>query len=183
MTTTPTKPSPIITRNTDLLKQKVHKHIKADAVVQGDYWDNGKGCFIGCLTHSSDPSPLVDLYGLPLPLIRIAEGIFERLPLSEAKQFFSDFPDAIATDGKDLSLVHWPLLGETLRHLPPQKPDIQAVIDPVIHGMERLASGGVWAAEYAAEDAALAAKAAEDAEIRRQRDSLLRLLREAAAVG
>lgn len=237
--------SPILTRNTDQLKQLVHEHINADAVIQGHYWDPEarKGCFIGCLAHSSNPSPLVERYGLPLPLLRISESIFERLSPPAAKNFFIAFPEAISTDGKDLSLVHWAFLAETLRNLPPQPRDVRAVIDPVIRGMESLASGDGWpkeaasAAWAATNDAAnycdgfyairsaraaamaviaragsagaalsagdasnRAARAAEEfplscllslndhddakhAETRRQRDSLLRLLREAPIAG
>jgi hypothetical protein len=208
-----------LTKNTDLLKQEVHEHITADAVAQGIYWSDGKGCFIGCLTHSGDSTPAVERFGLTEPILRIAERIFESLPLEEAKQFFFDFPDAVATDGKDLSLIHWAFLGETLRNLPPQRPEIQAVIDPVIDGMDLLASGNVWekdasaasAARAVASDARAAARAvasaasaaravawaasdvaravawaasdaARDAETRRQRESLLRLIREAPVV-
>jgi hypothetical protein len=145
-----------LTKNTDLLKQEVHEHITADAVVQGNYWSDGKGCFIGCLTYSGDPTPAVERFGLTESILRIAERIFESLPLEEAKQFFFDFPDAVAMDGKNLSLIHWVFLGETLGNLPPQRPGIQAVIDPVIHGMDLLASGNVWGtdASAAARDAA-----------------------------
>jgi hypothetical protein len=151
-----------LTKNTDLLKQEVHEHITADVVVQGKYWSDGKGCFIGCLTYSDDPTPAVERFGLTECILRIAEHIFESLPLEEAKQFFFDFPGAVATDGKDLSLIHWAFLGETLRNLPPQRPEIQAVIDPVIDGMDLLASGSVWekGTRAAASDAARAAASA-----------------------
>jgi hypothetical protein len=208
-----------LTKNTDLLKQEVRERITADAVVQGNYWSDGKGCFIGCLTYSGDPTPAVERFGLTESILRIAERIFESLPLEEAKEFFFDFADAVAMDGKDLSLIHWVFLGETLRNLPHQRPGIQAVIDPVINGMDLLASGNVWekeacaasgdaawaascAAGDAAGDAAWAAScaawaascaasgdaawaascAAGDAETRRQRESLLRLIREAPVV-
>jgi hypothetical protein len=213
-----------LTKNTDLLKQEVHEHITADSVVQGNYWTAANGCYMGGLTKTHDSTPAVERFGLTESILRIAEHIFESLPLEEAKQFFYDFPDAVATDGKDLSLIHWAFLGETLRNLPPQRLEIQAVIDPVIDGMDLLASGNVWeknawaaagaaaraawAAWDAARDAARAAWAAWDAardaagaawaawdaardaagaaaraaETRRQRESLLRLIREAPVV-
>jgi hypothetical protein len=62
--------------NTDTLRAEVAAHIAADAVVQGRYWEDGKGCFIGCLAHSRDATVLGDRFGLPLPLVRICEGIF-----------------------------------------------------------------------------------------------------------
>ena len=155
-----------LTRNHAELTLKVASHIEADAVIQGEYWDGHKGCFIGCLTHSSDPKPAHERFGLPEPLLRIAESIFERLPIDDAKGFFAELPKAVGRDGKDLSRVHWAFLAEELRELPNVVADIQAVIDPVIEGMETLASGGDWSkdAAYAAANAAAnAAYAAADA--------------------
>ena len=155
----------ILTRNHAELTLKVAKHIEADAVIQGEYWDGHKGCFIGCLTQSSDPKPAHERFGLPEPLLRIAESIFERLPTDDAKGFFAELPKAVGRDGKDLSRVHWAFLAEELRELPNVPADIQAVIDPVIEGMETLASGGDWSKDAAnaarAADAAYAAHAAD----------------------
>ena len=202
----------MLTKNTELLKREVKKHIAADSLIQGTYWNEHehKGCFIGCLTHSDDTLPAVERFGLTEPILRIAERIFENLPKEEAKQFFAAFPDAVATDGKDLSLVHWKFLADTLRNLPPQDVEIQAVIDPVIAGMDILASGGAWntaahtaadavvgvsaalwaaraAAIAAAHTAAIAAANAANAanaaaEIFRQRDSLLKIIQESPVV-
>ena len=205
------------TKNTTILRQEVAEHIAADAVMQGGYWTGERGCFIGCLTHSSDPKPAVDRFGLTLPIMRIAECIFERLPADEAKAFFAAFPGAVERDGKDLSRVHWAFFAEELRSLPKVPDDVQEVIDQLIAGMDLLAAGrewsnaaakaardaaesaardaardaawAAWAAAWAATDAARAAAwdAAGDAAwdatvahvIKRQRDTLLRLISEA----
>lgn len=174
----------ILTQNFADLKAQVEAHLKADEVVKGLYWEDGKGCFIGCLSHSDDPLDAVKRFGLTEPILRIAESIFESLPDDEAKAFFAALPDAIGRDGKDLSLVHWQFLAAELRALPTQRPDIQAVIDPVIEGMDLLAAGKEWAdatyAARAAADATLAAYAAARAAAKlRQRDTLLRLIAEA----
>ena len=122
---------------------------------------------------------------MPEPLLRIAESIFERLPTDDAKGFFAELPKAVGRDGKDLSRVHWAFLASELRELPNVHADIQAVIDPVIEGMEILASGGDWSkdaadAAAAAAYAAYAARAAAyAASLRRQRDTLLRFISEA----
>ena len=157
-----------LTKNTDLLKQKFEerntKWPQSSPHTRGHCWDD-------CLQHDkilvhSDgqgyskqgpPAPVVEPYGIPLSLVRIAENIFDYLPTEEGQQFFALFPHAIGVDGKDLSLVQWQFLSDALRHLPPQEPDIQAVISPVIDGLDLLASGGIW------EDAAAAAKAANTA--------------------
>ncbi|NCA02920.1 MAG: hypothetical protein EBS87_12325, partial [Sphingomonadaceae bacterium] len=150
-----------LTKNIATMATDVAGHIAADAVIQGIYWDadDHKGCFIGCLSHSNDPAVAVERFGLTLPLLRIAEGIFEGLPADEARDFFAAFPGAIGCDGRDLSLVHWQFLAAELRALPAVPADVQAVIDPVIVGMDLLASGQEWPAEAAAK----AAKAAEAA--------------------
>ena len=152
------------TRNTEHLAATVAEHIEADAVVQGDYWseDKQKGCFIGCLVHGNKPHLIEERYGVPVMITKIAEAIFERLPADEAKQFFADFPAAINNDGKDLSRVGWQFLSQTLRDLPPTTAEVQAVIDPVVAGLDRLAEGEEWssAADWARDAAAWACDAA-----------------------
>ena len=149
----------MLTKNTDQLRQQVAAHVAADSIAQGIYWDerNKRGCFIGCLAHSDDPGINEQTYGLPVMLQRIAESIFEALPDDEAKAFFAALPDAVGCDGKDLSKVGWQFLAAELRALPEQPDEVQVVIDPVIAGMDLLASGQKWAAAYAAHAAAYAA--------------------------
>lgn len=161
----------LLTKNTDKLRQEVAAHVAADQVVQGAYWTGSRGCFIGCLAHSNDPLITEEKYGLPIMVQRIAEAVFERLPARNAIAFFAAFPDAVECDGKDLSRVGWRFLDAELRNLPPQSGEIQAVIDPVIAGIELLAQNKAWdraaalAAANAARVAADAARAAADAAV------------------
>ena len=154
-----------LTKNTEILRAEVAAHIKADALVRGSYWKpsknavGGQGCFISCLTHSSDPTPASTQFGLPVAVLRIAENIFEALPDHEGKAFFAALPDAVGRDGRDLSRVVWAFLAAELRAMPQTTDAAQAVIDPVIDGMDLLFSGQQWTAAYAA----YAAKAAEAA--------------------
>jgi len=151
----------MLTKNTDQLRQQVAAHVAADSIAQGVYWDEGskRGCFIGCLAHSDDPGINEQIYGLPVIVQRIAESIFEALPDDEAKAFFAALPDAVGCDGKDLSKVGWQFLAAELRALPAQTAEIQVVIDPVIAGMDLLASGQEWTAAAAARAVAWAAVA------------------------
>jgi hypothetical protein len=160
---TPDRRDDMLTKNTDILRQEVKVHIEADALVRGQYWRDGKGCFIGCLTHSDSPVPAAERFGLPEPLLRLAEHIFEHLPAGDAKAFFAAFPNAVACDGKDLSRVHWAFMAAELRALPKQPKHVQAVIDRVIAGMDTLASGGEWSANAAHAAARAAARAAAEA--------------------
>ena len=146
----------MLTKNTDQLRREVAAHVKADSIIQGDYWDpeQQRGCFIGCLALGNYPDLNESTYGLPVEVQRIAERIFEALPATEAKAFFASLPDAVGCDGKDLTKVHWQFLASELRSLPGQATAIQAVIDWVIAGLELLAQGKDWPA---AADAATAA--------------------------
>jgi hypothetical protein len=154
----------MLTKNTDKLRREVAAHVEADRVIQGTYWDEDaqRGCFIGCLNHSDNPSGAEEEYGLPIAVQRIAETIFENLPADEARAFFAALPDVMC-DGKNLSLVHWQFLASELRNLPPVSGDIQSVIDPVVAGLDLLASGQQWSKAEAAEAAEAAAEAAEAA--------------------
>ena len=134
----------MLTKNHDQLVSEVNAHIAADAVVQGVYWTGSHGCFIGCLAHSGSASVLGDRFGLPEPLVRICERIFEVLAPDEAKAFFAAIPDAVGCDGKDLTRVHWGFLALELQALPTVPDEIQAVIDPIIGGMLLLVSGQEW---------------------------------------
>ena len=151
----------MLTKNTDQLRQQVAAHVAADSIAQGIYWDEDskRGCFIGCLAHANDPKINEQTYGLPVMVQRIAESIFEALPADEAKTFFAALPDAVGCDGKDLSKVGWQFLAAELRALPEQPDEVQVVIDPVIAGMDLLASGQEWAAAAAAARAAWAVAA------------------------
>jgi len=159
-----------LTKNTEILRAEVAAHIRADALVRGSYWKpsenavGGQGCFISCLTHSSDPTPAFERFGLPVAVLRIAENIYEDLPDDEATAFFAALPDAVGRDGKDLSRVHWGFLAAELRAMPQTTDAAQAVIDPVIDGMDLLFSGQQWTAARAAARAAADAAAAFSAE-------------------
>jgi hypothetical protein len=142
----------MLTRNFTKLQAKVQRHVEADQVAQGSY----KTGFIGCLAGGeNDPEFIEREYGIPKAVSRIAVSIFEGLPPGEAASFFAALPSAIECDGKDLSLVGWQFLAAELRSLPPATPEVQAVIAPVIDGIDLLAQGKEWPEE----DAEAASKA------------------------
>jgi hypothetical protein len=190
-----------LTKNIEQMTAEIDQHRAADLLVQGTYFDEytGQGCFIGCLAHGNDAAMIAERFGLPAPLTRLLESIFEGLPFDEAADFFSEIPRAVGEDGRDLTRVHWAFLADLLRHLPDT--DARGVVADVIVGMDLLASGKDWpeaeAAAQAAEAEAAevaywaakvvqvaraaywAAQAARVVETRRQRDAILRLIREA----
>ena len=145
----------MLTRNFRELESVVAYHVKEDKVAQGSY----ETCHIGCLAKGEDdPDYIKTEYGIPVIITRIQETIFENLEPNEAVKFFASFPSAVACDGKDLTGVGWQFLASELRNLPEVESDIQAVIDPIIKGLDLLAAGKPWpeadVAYYAAFDAA-----------------------------
>ena len=151
------------TQNIELMTAEIDQHRAADLLVQGTYFDEdtGRGCFIGCLAHGNDTVVIADRFGLPEPLTRLLETIFERLPFDKAAEFFSAIPRAIGRDGKDLTRVHWAFLADMLRHLPDT--EARDVVAEVAAGMDLLAAGQDWPEAAEAAKAAKAAKAAEAA--------------------
>ena len=83
---------------------RVEQHQKADEIVQGYYWENGKGCAVGCTIHGSNHEAYEEELGIPRAIARLEDGIFERLSAAEAKGFPVSFLKAIPV-GADLSMV------------------------------------------------------------------------------
>ena len=117
-------------------------HRAADEIVQGVYWENGKGCAVGCtleairqmkgyedIDHWSHEVAENET-GIPQVLWYLDDCIFEELPNAAAKDWPEQFIDAIRP-GADLSMI-WPrfalwLLVEEL----PQSTGFQASLTEV----------------------------------------------------
>lgn len=85
---------------------RVQKHYDYDEIVQGIYWEKGRGCGVGCTVERSD-SPheaMENELGIPKELAYLEDTIFEGLTNGEAKAFPLRFLKAIKP-GADLSLV------------------------------------------------------------------------------
>lgn len=70
----------------DLLVQLQYHH-DHDQIVKGLYWENGKGCHIGCCTHSNSHKKMSEFFGLPLWLCYLFDSIFEGLSNEDAIKF------------------------------------------------------------------------------------------------
>jgi hypothetical protein len=75
--------------------RRVRAHAKADEIVKGQYWEQGKGCAIGCTIHSGQHNAYETELGLPAWLARLEDGMFEHLPNGTAKGFPAQFLQAI----------------------------------------------------------------------------------------
>ena len=83
---------------------RIEQHRIHDEIVQGYYWENGKGCAVGCILHSSYHKAAESEIGIPEWLMRLIDGIFEQLQNGDAKNFPVEFLSAIPL-GADISPV------------------------------------------------------------------------------
>jgi hypothetical protein len=87
---------------------RVRAHRIADEIVKGKYWQNGKGCAVGCTIHSSDHGKYEVELGIPEWLARVEDIIFEGLPNKRAMLWPEEFLEAIKP-GVDLDKIKTPL--------------------------------------------------------------------------
>jgi len=85
---------------------RVRAHRAADEIVKGQYWQEGKGCAVGCTIHSRQHDAYEKELGIPSELARLEDRIFEGLPNSKAKYFPEQFLEAIPV-GVCLKNVGW----------------------------------------------------------------------------
>ena len=83
---------------------RLKDHYKADEFIKGMYWQNGKGCAVGCTIHSDNHLSYETELGIPQVIARLEDAIFERLPNELAKEFPLQFLSAINV-GADLAKV------------------------------------------------------------------------------
>jgi hypothetical protein len=84
-------------------------HADADEIVKGRYWENGKGCAVGCTIHGDAHESFERELGVPRMLAWLEDVIFEGLPNRLAKTWPERFLSSIAP-GRDLSSVGWRFL-------------------------------------------------------------------------
>ena len=144
----------------ELVRNRLETHYQADEIIKGVYWEDGKGCAVGCMTESHEPYnvPLWDDLGVGLFLPRLCDVIFEGLPNDVAKEWPLRFWSAIeSAKGKDLGLIHWKflhwILDAQLKEFHHHE-IVGKVITDVCKGIMALSNGEQWLAAQAAVDAA-----------------------------
>ncbi|MES1979584.1 MAG: hypothetical protein V4451_16200 [Pseudomonadota bacterium] len=142
-------------------------HRKADEVIQGTGFDNGRGCFVGCTLDAYEHDRFPIELGWPEWLALLADAIFEGVPKTDAAQFGTDLLEAVPV-GVDLEPVRSRFLLTVQRrnlarmvdNTDPAAPQVRAAIQTVIDLLEsdEPARSAAWsAAESAAESAARSA--------------------------
>ena len=84
---------------------QVRAHRLADQLIHGQYWEDGKGCAVGCTIHSSDHHAYETELGIPEELAWMEDRIFESLPNGQAMTWPERFLEAIPV-GVDLRASH-----------------------------------------------------------------------------
>lgn len=84
---------------------RVRAHAAADEIVQGVYWERGRGCAVGCTVHSSDHAAYERELGIPRLIAYLEDTLFERMEFKDAKGWPERFLNAIPV-GADLSMVY-----------------------------------------------------------------------------
>ena len=84
---------------------QVRAHRLADQIVHGVYWENGKGCAVGCTIHSGNHIDYESELGIPVELAFTEDHIFETLPNGKALMWPERFLQAIPV-GVDLRQTH-----------------------------------------------------------------------------
>jgi hypothetical protein len=147
---------------------RVSAHYDADEIVKGKYWENGKGCAVGCTIHGNNHFAYETELGIPIMIARLQDRIFEGLPNKLSKEFPLNFITAVPV-GVDLSRVGWKFLHWLIStQIPQNKITIQVcqVLENPMNGLaidENQADDAFAIADAAADDAAIAADDAADA--------------------
>jgi hypothetical protein len=155
-------------------------HRKADEVIQGQGFKNGRGCFVGCTLDAYKHERFPIELGWPEWLARLADTIFEGIPANDAPQFGTDLLEAVPV-GVNLDPVRARfLLTVQRRNLTRMESNkdkaalevvaaIKTVIgllekdEPADSAAESAARSAAWSAWSAAESAWSAAESAESA--------------------
>ena len=88
---------------------RVRAHAAADEIIHGIYWENGKGCAVGCTIHSGKHAAYESELGIPIMLARLEDRLFEGMVNGRSKEFPEQFLEAIQP-GADLSCIGWKFL-------------------------------------------------------------------------
>lgn len=150
----------------DILAQ-LARHRAADELVQGyGYWQDGKGCAVGCTLHSSDHMEYETRFGIPVMIACLEDAIFEGLPVEQARAWPERLMSAIEP-GADLSCVgwqflHWLLTDDTVNpgiNHPLVRENIKQCADVLVPLTKGKPTKSAQSAAWAAQSAAWAAEA------------------------
>ena len=88
----------------ELYLTRVRAHQAHDEIVKGTYWEEGKGCAVGCTIEGDEHSRYETELGIPVQIAYLEDTLFEGMSNERAKEFPTQFLSSIHV-GADLSLV------------------------------------------------------------------------------
>ncbi len=135
----------------ETLVAQVQAHYDADEIIHGKYWEDGKGCAVGCIVHSSQHQKFDAIFGEGgESCAYLLDALFELMPNCTAKELPRRFVGAIKP-GADLRMVvpQWIYWTLTTDVKPTAYPKCQPFIDAVIALYEEWGRTGVRPADRA----------------------------------
>lgn len=88
---------------------RVNAHIKADNLIRGIGWENGRGCAVGCTLESYNHAAYENELGIPEWLARLEDTLFEGMSKEKSKAWPKVFLQSINI-GADLEKAKNPFL-------------------------------------------------------------------------
>ena len=120
---------------------RMSAHQEADELVRGTYWNDGKGCAIGCTVHSADHDKYETELGMPEWLARLEDGIFEGMSVAASRQFPLDLLSAIPVGFAKWDNLYHGFCAYVLRDIckfdKTKHPDVAAAVDAIIRLHEK----------------------------------------------
>src|SRR3990167_6652029 len=83
---------------------RVQAHFDADEIIQGVYWEKGRGCGVGCTIEGSDHSRYETELGISRVIAKLEDRIFEGLENGESKEFPFSNPSKILSSSLAMTL-------------------------------------------------------------------------------
>lgn len=171
------------------LKEKyvniMKQHQEADTLIKGKYWEDGKGCAVGCMWKGEHHDKFPTELGILEDFAHLEDSLFERLDNGKAKSFPVKFLSAIPVglDEKQQRIIKAKFLLYVLTNLPDdykKHPDIKECVDEAIDIQKCLSRGeNVLELRIRASACASACASAEQIVTLKHVEELIRLFKEA----
>ena len=161
---------------------RLEDHFKQDEIIKGTYWENGKGCAVGCTVHSNSHNCYELELGIPEWLAKLEDTLFEGMENEKAKEFPLKFLQSIPLGFDNWQHIYHQLCVFMLENIckdTDNKIVVKAICDIItLHKTESKDESAWSAAESAARSAARSAaeSAARSAAYYEISKELIRLL-------
>ena len=139
---------------------RMKAHVDANDLVRQIYWENGKGCGVGCTIHSDNHKVYETELGWPEWLAHLEDRIFEKMSDAAAREFPLLLLEAVPAGFSDWDELHHDfcifLLHDICEFDRTKYPAVATAIDTVIRLHEKRAEAGdsAWLKAREAADAA-----------------------------